>query len=183
VALKVETTANLGAYLSLFGSSVPTYLYGTLLAGQYRTPNIFVEVQGVYTNTAPVDAYRGAGRPEATYVVERIVEVAARQLGRRSGRAAAAQPDPPEDFPYQTPVALVYDTGNYEASLDKALELIDYAAFPRAAEAAHGASGAASASPATSRHAVWRLPSSPLRSAPAWASTRAARSASTRPAT
>lgn len=137
VALRVETTANLGAYLSLFGSSVPTYLYGTLLAGQYRTPNIFVEVHGVYTNTVPVDAYRGAGRPEATYVVERIVEAAARQLGRDPAELRRINLIRPEDFPYETPVALVYDTGDYEASLDKALALADYAGFAaRKAEAA-----------------------------------------------
>ncbi len=137
VALKVHTTANLGAYLSTFGSSVPTYLYGTLLAGQYKTPNIFVEVHGVYTNTAPVDAYRGAGRPEATYVVERIVETAARELGRDPAELRRINMIAPEDFPYETPVALVYDTGNYQASLDKALALIDYAGFPaRKAEAA-----------------------------------------------
>jgi carbon-monoxide dehydrogenase large subunit len=137
VALKVQTTANLGAYLSTFGSSVPTYLYGTLLAGQYKTPNIFVEVHGVYTNTAPVDAYRGAGRPEATYVVERIVETAARELGRDPAELRRINMIQPEDFPYDTPVALTYDTGNYEASLDKALALIDYPGFPaRKAEAA-----------------------------------------------
>ncbi len=129
--LKVNTTANLGAYLSTFGSSVPTYLYGTLLAGQYKTPNIYVEVQGVYTNTAPVDAYRGAGRPEATYVVERIVEQAARELGKAPADLRRMNMIQPEDFPYETPVALVYDTGDYEASLDKALELIDYAGFER----------------------------------------------------
>ena len=127
--LRVKTTANLGAYLSTFGSSVPTYLYGTLLAGQYKTPNIYVEVQGVYTNTAPVDAYRGAGRPEATYVVERIVEQAARDLGKDPGDLRRMNMIQPDEFPYETPVALVYDTGNYEASLDKALELIDYAGF------------------------------------------------------
>jgi len=127
--LKVQTTANLGAYLSTFGSSVPTYLYGTLLAGQYKTPNIYVEVQGVYTNTAPVDAYRGAGRPEATYVIERIVEQAARELGKDPTDLRRMNMIQPEDFPYETPVALVYDTGNYEASLDKALDLIDYAGF------------------------------------------------------
>ncbi|MFU8814454.1 MAG: xanthine dehydrogenase family protein molybdopterin-binding subunit [Pseudomonadales bacterium] len=140
VALKVATTANLGAYLSLFGSSVPTYLYGTLLAGQYQTPNIFVQVHGVYTNTAPVDAYRGAGRPEATYVVERIVETAARELGRDPAELRRLNMIQPSDFPYETPVALVYDTGNYQASLDKALELIDYAGFPerRAAAARRG---------------------------------------------
>jgi aerobic carbon-monoxide dehydrogenase large subunit len=140
VALKVDTVANLGAYLSTFGSSVPTYLYGTLLAGQYRTPNIHVEVHGVYTNTAPVDAYRGAGRPEATYVVERIVETAARELGMDPVELRRRNMIRPEDFPYQTPVALVYDTGNYQASLDRALELADYAGFParRAAAAARG---------------------------------------------
>lgn len=140
VALKVQTIANLGAYLSTFGSSVPTYLYGTLLAGQYTTPNIYVEVQGVYTNTAPVDAYRGAGRPEATYVVERIVETAARELGRDSTDLRRINMIQPDQFPYETPVALVYDTGNYEVSLDKALAQIDYAGFPerRATAAANG---------------------------------------------
>ena len=128
---KVTTTANLGAYLSTFGSSVPTYLYGTLLAGQYKTPNIFVEVNGVYTNTAPVDAYRGAGRPEATYVVERIVEKAARELGKDPADLRRMNMIQPEDFPYETPVALVYDTGNYEASLDKALQIIDYDNFEK----------------------------------------------------
>ena len=127
--LRVKTTANLGAYLSTFGSAVPTYLYGTLLAGQYKTPNIYVEVQGVYTNTAPVDAYRGAGRPEATYVVERIVEQAARELGRDPADLRRMNMIQPEEFPYTTPVALVYDTGNYEASLDKALALAEYATF------------------------------------------------------
>ena len=128
-ALKVQTTANLGAYLSTFGSSVPTYLYGTLLAGQYKTPNIYVEVEGVYTNTSPVDAYRGAGRPEATYVVERIVEQAARELGKDPADLRRMNMIQPEDFPYETPVALVYDVGNYEASLDKALDAIDYSGF------------------------------------------------------
>ncbi len=140
VALKVRTTANLGAYLSTFGSSVPTYLYGTLMAGQYRTPNIYVEVQGVYTNTAPVDAYRGAGRPEATYVVERIVETAAGELGRDPADLRRQNMIRPEQFPYETPVALTYDTGNYEASLARALEHADYAGFParRAASEAAG---------------------------------------------
>ena len=139
-ALKVRTTANLGAYLSTFGSSVPTFLYGTLLAGQYKTPNIHVQTKGVYTNTAPVDAYRGAGRPEATFVVERIVEAAARETGRDPAELRRLNMIQPEDFPYETPVALVYDTGNYPASLDKALKLADYAGFQqrRAASAAAG---------------------------------------------
>ena len=79
--MRVHTIANLGAYLSTFASLVPTYLYAALLSGQYAIPSIYCEVDGVYTNTAPVDAYRGAGRPEATFVVERLVEVAAREAG------------------------------------------------------------------------------------------------------
>ena len=134
--LKVQTTANLGAYLSTFGSAVPTYLYGTLLAGQYKTPNIYVEVQGVYTNTAPVDAYRGAGRPEATYVIERIVDQAARELGKDPADLRRMNMIQPDDFPYETPVALVYDVGDYEASLDKAMQLIDYAGFEQRQAAA-----------------------------------------------
>lgn len=139
-ALKVRTTANLGAYLSLFGSSVPTFLYGTLLAGQYKTPNIHVQTHGVYTNTTPVDAYRGAGRPEATFVVERIVEAAARETGRDPAELRRLNMIEPGDFPYETPVALVYDTGNYQASLDRALQLVDYGGFKqrRAASEAEG---------------------------------------------
>jgi carbon-monoxide dehydrogenase large subunit len=127
--MRVRTRANLGGYLSTFASSVPTYLYGTLLAGQYRTPAIHVEVDGVYTNTAPVDAYRGAGRPEATYVVERLVETAARELGIDPAELRRRNFIRPDQFPYQTPVALEYDTGDYEASLEKALRLADYAGF------------------------------------------------------
>ena len=139
-ALKVHTTANLGAYLSLFSSAVPTYLYGTLLAGQYKTPHIHVETKGVYTNTSPVDAYRGAGRPEATFVVERLVETAARELGRDPVELRRLNMIQPEDFPYETPVALVYDSGNYQASLERALQLADRAGFAerRAAAAAEG---------------------------------------------
>ena len=91
LGLRVKTIANLGAYLSTFASSVPTYLYAPLLSGQYDIPAIYCEVDGVYTNTAPVDAYRGAGRPEATFVVERLVEVAARELGIRIRRSSAAR--------------------------------------------------------------------------------------------
>jgi len=127
LAMRVGTTANLGAYLSTFSSCIPTILYATLLAGQYKTPAIYCEVTAVFTNTVPVDAYRGAGRPEATYVVERLVETAAREL----------KLDPVElrrrnfitEFPYQTPVALCYDTGNYEATLGAALKIGDVAGF------------------------------------------------------
>ena len=128
-ALKVMTTANLGAYLSNFATCVPTYLYATLLAGQYTTPVVYCNVKAVFTSTAPVDAYRGAGRPEATYVIERIVEVAARQLGVDPAELRRKNFIQPEQFPYQTPVALTYDIGDYEPSLDKALEMIDYGGF------------------------------------------------------
>jgi aerobic carbon-monoxide dehydrogenase large subunit len=126
-ALKVKTIANLGAYMSTFSSSVPTYLYGTLLSGQYEIPAIYCEVDAVYTNTVPVDAYRGAGRPEATFVVERLMEVAARELG--VDPADLRKKNFIKKFPHQTPVIMNYDAGDYHASLKKALELADYAGF------------------------------------------------------
>jgi len=129
LGLEVKTTANLGAYLSTFGSAIPTYLYGTLMAGQYRTPAIHVAVEGVFTNTAPVDAYRGAGRPEATYVLERIVETAARETGLDPAEIRRRNFIRPEDFPYETPVALSYDVGDYQAHLNAALEAADYDGF------------------------------------------------------
>jgi carbon-monoxide dehydrogenase large subunit len=128
LAMRVHTTANLGAYLSTFASCVPTILYATLLAGQYTTPAIYCEVTGVFTNTAPVDAYRGAGRPEATYVVERLVETAAREM--HIAPAEIRKRNFITQFPYQTPVALCYDTGNYEATLNEAMKLADVAGFP-----------------------------------------------------
>ncbi|MGJ3259212.1 MAG: xanthine dehydrogenase family protein molybdopterin-binding subunit [Rhodospirillales bacterium] len=135
-ALKVATVANMGAYLSTFASSIPTYLYATLLAGQYTTPVIYAEVKAVFTHTTPVDAYRGAGRPEATYVVERIVEIAAREMGMDPAEIRRRNFIQPDQFPYETPVALTYDTGNYGASLDRALELSDYANFEKRREEA-----------------------------------------------
>src|SRR6186713_763642 len=103
LALRAKTIANLGAYMSTFSSSVPTYLYATLLSGQYGIPQIYCEVDAVYTNTVPVDAYRGAGRPEATYVVERLVEVSARELG--VDPAELRRKNFVKSFPYQTVVA------------------------------------------------------------------------------
>src|SRR5690349_3627935 len=127
LAMRVTTTANMGAYLSTFASCVPTILYATLLAGQYTTPVIYCEVTAVFTNTAPVDAYRGAGRPEATYVVERLVETAAREM--KMDPAELRRQNFIRQFPYQTPVALCYDTGNYEATLEAALKIADVAGF------------------------------------------------------
>ncbi|MGA2548581.1 MAG: xanthine dehydrogenase family protein molybdopterin-binding subunit [Burkholderiaceae bacterium] len=127
LGMRVHTKANLGAYLSTFASSVPTILYATLLAGQYTTPKIYCHVTGVFTNTTPVDAYRGAGRPEATYVVERLVETAAREL--KIDPAEIRRRNFIREFPYQTPVALAYDTGNYEAHMAAAIELADVAGY------------------------------------------------------
>jgi aerobic carbon-monoxide dehydrogenase large subunit len=131
---KVDTIANLGAYMSLFSSSVPTYLYATLLSGQYDIPAIHANVRTVYTNTVPVDAYRGAGRPEATYLLERVMETAARELGVTP--AELRQNNFIRAFPHQTPVIMCYDAGDYDASLDAAMKAADYAGFPaRKAEA------------------------------------------------
>ncbi|HQF31095.1 MAG TPA: xanthine dehydrogenase family protein molybdopterin-binding subunit, partial [Hyphomicrobiales bacterium] len=134
LGLKVHTIANIGAYMSTFSSSVPTYLYATLLSGQYDIPAIYAEVDAVYTHTAPVDAYRGAGRPEATYVVERLMETAARELG--VDPAELRRRNFVRSFPHQTPVIMAYDAGDYEAHLDAALKIADYAGFAaRKAEA------------------------------------------------
>ena len=129
VGLRVTTHANLGAYLTTFAPAVPTYLYGTLLAGQYKTPVIHVNVKGVFTHTTPVDAYRGAGRPEATYLLERTLELAAMELGEDPAELRRKNFIQPDEFPYQTPVALQYDSGNYEGALDKALAMIGYQDF------------------------------------------------------
>jgi carbon-monoxide dehydrogenase large subunit len=131
-AIRTETYANMGAYLSTFAPSVPTWLHGTLMAGNYKTPLIYVNVKAVFTNTVPVDAYRGAGRPEATFQLERVIDKAARELGV----------DPVElrrqnfitEFPYATPVAVEYDTGDYHATMDKLMEMIDRDGFEARAE-------------------------------------------------
>lgn len=129
LALRDHTIANLGAYVSLFGPSIPTYLYGTLLSGQYTIPTIFCDVRGVHTHTTPVDAYRGAGRPEACYVVERLVDLGARQLGMDPVEVRKRNFIPPDRFPYQTPVALQYDSGNYLPAMDRALAMVGYDAL------------------------------------------------------
>jgi len=127
LALRVSTIANIGAYMSTFSSSVPTYLYATLLSGQYDIGAIHAEVKAAFTNTAPVDAYRGAGRPEATYVVERLVEEAARQL--KMDPAELRRRNFIRTFPHQTPVIMNYDIGDYDASLDAAMKKADVAGF------------------------------------------------------
>ncbi|MGB8623118.1 MAG: xanthine dehydrogenase family protein molybdopterin-binding subunit [Paracoccaceae bacterium] len=132
LALRTDTHANMGAYLSTFAPSVPTWLHGTLMAGNYKTPLIYVNVKAVFTNTVPVDAYRGAGRPEATFQLERVIDKAAREMGidpielRRKNFIT--------EFPYATPVAVEYDTGDYNATMDKMLEIADVAGFEKRLE-------------------------------------------------
>jgi carbon-monoxide dehydrogenase large subunit len=126
-ALRTDTYANMGAYLSTFAPSVPTWLHGTLMAGNYKTPLIYVNVKAVFTNTVPVDAYRGAGRPEATFQLERVVDKAARELG--VDPIALRRQNFITEFPYATPVAVEYDTGDYHATMDKLEEMIDVSGF------------------------------------------------------
>lgn len=129
LALKVETLANMGAYLSTFATVIPTFLHGTLLAGQYTTPAIHINVKAVFTNTVAVDAYRGAGRPEATYLLERLVDVAARETGRGAEEIRRLNFIKADQFPYDTPVALTYDIGNYDATMDQAMKAADVPGF------------------------------------------------------
>ncbi len=132
-ALRTDTYANMGAYLSTFAPSIPTWLHGTLAAGNYKTPLIYINVKAVFTNTVPVDAYRGAGRPEMTFALERVIDKAAYELG--VDRIQLRRQNFITEFPYATPVALEYDTGNYVATMDKLEEIADLAGFDaRAAE-------------------------------------------------
>jgi aerobic carbon-monoxide dehydrogenase large subunit len=140
LGLRVKTTANLGAYLSTFAPAVPTYLYATLLNGVYEWPAIHAEVTGVFTNTTPVDAYRGAGRPEACYLLERMMDVAAAALKMDPVEIRRKNFIPKFDNGYQTKVALSYDSGNYGGALDKLLTMLDYKKF-RADQAAARAQG------------------------------------------
>jgi aerobic carbon-monoxide dehydrogenase large subunit len=129
LGLRAKTIANIGGYMSTFSSAIPTYMYATLLSGQYAIPQIYCEVDAVYTNTVPVDAYRGAGRPEASFVVERLIEVGARELGQDP--ADLRRKNFVRAFPHQTPVIMAYDAGDYDASLKKAMELADYKGFSK----------------------------------------------------
>ncbi|MFN6924032.1 MAG: xanthine dehydrogenase family protein molybdopterin-binding subunit [Tabrizicola sp.] len=129
LAIRTETLANVGAYLSNFSTATPTFLHGTLMAGPYKVPNVYVNVKTVFTNTAPVDAYRGAGRPEATFSLERVIDKMCRELNLDPFEVRRKNLLTPDMFPYTTPVGLVYDTGNYHATLDKAMELADVAGF------------------------------------------------------
>ena len=137
LGLHIQTAANMGAYLSTFAPAVPTWLYGTLAAGVYKTPAIYVETKAYFSHTAPVDAYRGAGRPEMTYLIERLVEQCARELNMDRVELRRKNMITADMFPYQTPVALEYDIGDFHACLNAGLAEADWAGFEaRRAEAA-----------------------------------------------
>ena len=129
LAFRTETMANVGAYLSNFSTATPTFLHGTLMAGNYTVPTLYVNVKAVFTNTAPVDAYRGAGRPEATYSLERAIDKCAHELGMNPLELRRKNFIKPDQFPYAAAAGLEYDTGNYHALVDKLEELADLSGF------------------------------------------------------
>jgi carbon-monoxide dehydrogenase large subunit len=129
LAFRTETLANVGAYLSNFSTATPTFLHGTLMAGNYTVPLVYVNVKTVFTNTAPVDAYRGAGRPEATYSLERVIDMAAREIGRDPIELRRQNFIKPDQYPFASAAGLEYDSGNYDALMDKMEEVSDKAGF------------------------------------------------------
>ena len=134
-AIRTDTYANMGAYLSTFSTSIPTWLHGTLMAGNYKTPLIYINVKAVFTNTVPVDAYRGAGRPEATFQLERVIDKAAREMGIDPVDIRRRNFIQKDEFPYATPVAVEYDTGDYVATMDKLHEIADLEGYESRANA------------------------------------------------
>ena len=137
--LYVTNWANMGAYLSTFAPLIPTAFYVCLFSGLYKIPAIFGESYGTMTNTVPVDAYRGAGRPEAAYLLERLVDIAAHELGMDPIELRRKNFIGIDEFPYQTPVAMLYDSGNYEGLFNKAEELASYADLVKERDAARQA--------------------------------------------
>jgi carbon-monoxide dehydrogenase large subunit len=127
--LRTRVYAGLGGYASTAAPGIPTILHGLVYSGPYTIPNIRGVIHGVYTNTTPVDAYRGAGRPEAAYLIERLMDLYARKIGMDPIELRRMNFIPRDKFPYQVATGLTYDSGNYEAALDKALSLLDYKAF------------------------------------------------------
>src|SRR5438445_535483 len=136
LALRVRTWGNLGAYVSTFGAAIPSAIYTSLLAGVYRTPAIAVQSTGVFTNTVPTDAYRGAGRPEACYVLERLADEAARVLGMDRAEIRRRNLVPVEAMPYKTPIGPTYDCGNFPKVFSRLLEIADYKGFAKRQSAA-----------------------------------------------
>ena len=130
-ALRVETVANLGAYVSTFGAAIPSAIYTALLGGVYQTPAIFVQCTGVFTNTLPTDAYRGAGRPEACYVLERLADRAAQELAIDRAEIRKRNLIPSSAMPYKTPIGPTYDCGDFPKIFSRALEMGEYSSFPK----------------------------------------------------
>ena len=127
--LNVTTLANMGAYLSTFAPLIPTYLYGLMMVGPYKTENVYCKVIAPFTNTTPVDAYRGAGRPEATYVLERVIDLFAKEIGMDPADIRRKNFIPPFSDGHVIATGVAYDSGNYEGSFSRALEMIGYDQF------------------------------------------------------
>jgi aerobic carbon-monoxide dehydrogenase large subunit len=140
LALRVSSLGNIGAYLSQFGAMIPTMAGGAMLVGAYRTPAAYVDVRVVMTHTTPTDAYRGAGRPEAAYVMERLVDKAARELGIPANELRRKNFIRPEEFPFKTALGHKYDSGRYAELMDAAYKRADVAGLEarRAAAKAKG---------------------------------------------
>ena len=135
LAVRCHITANIGAYASVMGPGVPTVAAGGLQVGVYAVPALYVNVRAVFTNTAPVDAYRGAGRPEAAYVIERLVDCAARELNMAPDALRARNFIPPEAMPYRSAGGFSYDSGNFNHVMQKAKQLADWDGFAARREA------------------------------------------------
>ena len=134
--IRCTTYANMGAYLSTFAPLIPTWLYGLMLGGPYQIPNIYCKVYGVFTNTTPVDAYRGAGRPEATYLVERMVDLFASEIGMDPVEVRRKNLIPPFSDGHTVATGVTYDSGNYEGALNRALDMVGYQRFQQEQEQA-----------------------------------------------
>jgi carbon-monoxide dehydrogenase large subunit len=134
--LRTKVYAGMGAYASTSGPGIPTILHGLIYPGPYGVPNVHGTIIGVYTNSAPVDAYRGAGRPETSFLLERLVDIFARKIGMDPVEVRRRNLIPPDKFPFTTSTGLTYDSGNYEPALDRAIQMLDYKAFRRQQEEA-----------------------------------------------
>jgi len=135
LALDVDTVADMGAYLSTYAPYIP-YIGAAMLPGVYDIPECFIRVRAAYTNTVPVDAYRGAGRPEAAYVIERLVDAAARELGMETDALRRKNFIAPNAMPYETPTGKIYDTGEFDGHMTRAQAIADWAGFKSRAAAA-----------------------------------------------
>ena len=135
-SLRTRTYANMGAYLSTFAPLIPTYLYGLVFVGPYSFPNVQCKVIAPFTNTTPVDAYRGAGRPEATYLIERMVDLFSAEIGMDPAEVRRKNFIPPFDDGYEVPTGVTYDSGNYQGALDRALDMVGYDEFRKEQEQA-----------------------------------------------